>query len=114
MQNKIKELEKKIEELELKLVAVGDIAIANWDDAVIEGVDTLIPPETATVKYRDMIRVLFVDNPELIKKLKQENAELRVALNTALAIEFLDDKNIVELIKRLITIKEENDLQRSN
>ena len=107
-------LKKRIEELELKLVAIGDIAIANWDNAVIEGVDTLIPPEAATVKYRDMIRVLFVDNPELIKKLKQENTELRTALNTSLAIEFLDDKNIVELIKRLITIKEENDLQRSN
>ena len=48
--DEIEVLKKRVEELELKLVAIGDIAIANWDDAVVEGVDTLIPPETATIK----------------------------------------------------------------
>ena len=43
-------------------------------------------------------------------KLEQENAELRKALNTALAIESLDNDNLIELIKRLITVKEENNL----
>ena len=108
----VEKLKKVNEELELKLTTLGNLAVANWDASTVEEVDKVVDPHKTT--YNDNLRTLFKINPEKIKKLEQENADLRAALNTALAIEFIDDKIIVELIKRLITIKEQNDLQRSN
>ena len=43
-----------------------------------------------------------------IKELELENADLRAAFYTALGIESLDNENLIELIKRLIAVKEEN------
>ena len=109
------EFKLRINELELKLTALGNLAVANWDASTVQEVDTVVEPHKTT--YDDYLRTLFRTNPEKIKKLEQENTDLRAALNTALAIEFIDDTTIVELIKRLINIKEEynkNDLQRSN
>lgn len=99
------EFKLRISELELKLTTLGDLAVADWDASTVEEVDKVVEPNKTT--YNDYLRTLFKTNPEKIKKLEQENNDLRAALNTALAIEFIDDATIVELIKRLINIKEE-------
>ena len=100
------DLKQRANELELKLTALGNIAIADWDNSTVGEVDKVVNSHKTT--YNDQLRTLFTTNPEKIKKLEQENAELRTALNTALAVEFIDDTTIVELVERLIKIKKEH------
>ena len=102
----IAEAADRLKELELKLTVLGNLAVANWDDSTVGEVDKVVDSHKTT--YDDLLRTLFTKNPEKIRKLEQENVELRAALNTALAIEFIDDATIVKLVERLIKIKEEH------
>lgn len=85
-------LKKRVEELELKLVALGNLAVADWDDKTVGEVDRVVDPYKTT--YNDHLRTLFTKNPERIKELELENFELKKEL------EHLKNK--------------QNDLQRSN
>jgi hypothetical protein len=102
----IAEAADRLEELDIKLTALGSLAVADWDDSTVGEVDKVVNSHKTT--YNDQLRTLFTTNPEKIKKLEQENAELRTALNTALAVEFIDDTTIVELVERLIKIKKDH------
>ena len=70
----IARLTARVAELEIKLLAIGDLAVAGWDDKTVGEVDSAVKDGT---RYKDALRTLFVDNPETIARLTAENAVLR-------------------------------------
>lgn len=63
-------------ELEIKLAALGEFAVADWNEEVVSQVDKAVPEPT---RYKDFLRTLFVKHPEQIKELQEEVAKLKAA-----------------------------------
>lgn len=55
-------LQDRVEELELKLTAVCEFAVADWNDQVVGQVESVVPHEKQRT-YADRLRALFVDGP---------------------------------------------------
>jgi len=67
-------LHARIAELELKLTALGSLAVADWNDAAVGAVDATVPPEKQRT-YADQLRVLFA-GPKRIAELERDKARL--------------------------------------
>lgn len=63
----IAEAADRLEELELNLVTIGELAIANWDYNTVEKVDNIVKDP---MRYKDMLDVLFRKNYNKIKELE--------------------------------------------
>lgn len=63
----IAEAADRLEELELNLVTIGELAIANWDYDTVEKVDNIVKDP---MRYKDMLDVLFRKNYNKIKELE--------------------------------------------
>lgn len=63
----IAEAADRLEELELNLVTIGELAIANWDYDTVEKVDNIVKDP---MRYKDMLEVLFRKNYNKIKELE--------------------------------------------
>jgi hypothetical protein len=59
-----REAESKVEQLNLELTALGDLAVGHWDDPTVGRVDALIPHETQ-VTYKEQLKTLFNASSEL-------------------------------------------------
>jgi hypothetical protein len=67
-------LTKRAEEAEVQLVALGDLAVADWDDKTVGTVDATVKEPT---KYKDRLRALFVDIPNERDRLRDQLGEVR-------------------------------------
>lgn len=63
----VSEAADRLEELELNLVTIGELAIANWDYDTVEKVDNIVKDP---MRYKDMLDVLFRKNYNKIKELE--------------------------------------------
>jgi len=61
-----REAESKVEQLNLELTALGDLAVGHWDDQTVGRVDALIPHETQ-VTYKEQLKTLFSASSELAR-----------------------------------------------
>lgn len=59
----------RVDTAEAMLTALGDIAVGCWDDPTVGKVDGALSHETR-LKYKDMLRALFVDNPKELTALR--------------------------------------------
>ena len=65
--------EARVKELELSLAAIGDIAVANWDDSTVGKVDAILKEPQ---RYKEKLRELFASSREAAA-LRADNAELQ-------------------------------------
>lgn len=70
-------LAEQVAELETQLAAIGNLAVADWDDAVVGKVDALVKEPT---HYKDRLKALFIDIPKERDMLKQQVSELTAKL----------------------------------
>lgn len=63
----------RIAELETQLAAIGDFAVADWDDKTVGAVDAIVKEST---RYKYRLRALFVDIPKERDELRKKVAEL--------------------------------------
>jgi uncharacterized protein YhaN len=61
-----REAESKVEQLNLELTALGNLAVGHWDDPTVGRVDALIPHETQ-VTYKEQLKTLFSSSSELAR-----------------------------------------------
>jgi hypothetical protein len=61
-----RDAESKVEQLNLELTALGDLAVGHWDDPTVGRVDALIPHETQ-VTYKEQLKTLFSASSELAR-----------------------------------------------
>jgi hypothetical protein len=59
-----REAESKVEQLNLELTALGNLAVGHWDDSTVGRVDALIPHETQ-VTYKEQLKTLFSASSKL-------------------------------------------------
>jgi hypothetical protein len=71
-----REAESKVEQLNLELTALGDLAVGHWDDNTVGRVDALIPHETQ-VTYKKQLKTLFSASSELTR-LRAEVERLKI------------------------------------
>lgn len=68
----------RVAELEKELVALGELAVVDFDDAVVGRVDAVVKEPQ---KYKDILRALFITGPEKLKAAEQDNAALDQKIN---------------------------------
>ena len=72
------QLRKRVEELELQLAVIGEIAVMDWDDATLGKVEAVVPYKDQQ-KYKDKLRLLFQTIPDENKQLRKVADELAEA-----------------------------------
>lgn len=96
--SKLAAAQARIAELELSLAAIGEMAIADWNDEVVGKVDAVVKEP---LRYLDRLKALF-DLHDEVKRLRADNATLHA---TAKYIEHVRDAAISELA----AVKQERD-----
>jgi hypothetical protein len=69
----VQSLRDRVQELEAKLTVVGEMAVADWDDKAVGAVDSAVPHENQ-VKYKDVLRRMFVEQPKELEELRAKLA----------------------------------------
>ena len=99
--DRVRKMESDIVELELKLAALGEIAVANWDDPTVGEVDKHVK----SVMYKDMLHTLFVKNPKRIKELQDEIVEANGLLDMRMKEIAKLKQTLIEVTTELTAIK---------
>lgn len=74
IRGELADVKRERDEAQLRLAVLGDIAVGNWDDSTVGEVDSVVKEPR---RYKDALRVLFVDNPKTIAQLRSNNARLQ-------------------------------------
>lgn len=74
----------RIQELEAKLLCLGDLAVGFWDDKTVGEVDTM---GIKAQKYKDILHTMFIEHPKRIQELKKDKARLDWLIDDACVIE---------------------------